>query len=290
MGTSYRAQVAVAFEILAEGLAPVRRRPDDGDVPRRRTGSWWRPRKLGKRRDVIVSLSDPHFQLEVLNRWWGPAFSPPLTERRAPDRHRAAHRPQLLGPSRRGPPLRPRVRLGGDPPRRGAAAGHRLARRPARMADLQDQLQWEAVQEMAREQGMTESEAMLHQLTQLREEHDELEQQLPGGPRGGPVGQRSHPGRDPPAGRAADPVRGGGRPARPVPRAAAPARGGADQARVGARGHHHGARAARRGHEAPSRPSRSQSYALNDQLNDARRNLPRRRPARHRGRAAAGSG
>ena len=36
--------------------------------------------KLGKRPDVLVSLSDPHFQLEVMNRWWGPAFCPPLAE------------------------------------------------------------------------------------------------------------------------------------------------------------------------------------------------------------------
>ena len=36
--------------------------------------------KLGKRPDVLVSLRDPHFQLEVLNRWWGPVFSPVLDE------------------------------------------------------------------------------------------------------------------------------------------------------------------------------------------------------------------
>src|SRR5690554_6808271 len=36
--------------------------------------------KLGKRPDVLVSMSDPHFQLEVMNRWWGPVFAPTLDD------------------------------------------------------------------------------------------------------------------------------------------------------------------------------------------------------------------
>src|SRR5262245_44297307 len=70
---SYRAQVATAFETLAEGLAPFidsrmsKAFPDDDWILLAAS-------KLQKRRDVLVSLSDPHFQLEVLNRWVGPAF------------------------------------------------------------------------------------------------------------------------------------------------------------------------------------------------------------------------
>ena len=33
---------------------------------------------------MLVSLVDPHFQLEVINRWWGPAFSPVLPESMRP--------------------------------------------------------------------------------------------------------------------------------------------------------------------------------------------------------------
>src|SRR4051812_14749985 len=79
MGTSYRAQVAVAFEILAEGLAPFVDARMQGAYP---DEDWilMAASRLGKRRDVLVSLSDPHFQLEVMHRWWGPAFSPPLNE------------------------------------------------------------------------------------------------------------------------------------------------------------------------------------------------------------------
>ncbi len=47
-----------------------------------------------------------------------------------------------------------------------------------RMADLQEQLRWESVREVAREQGLSESEALLHQVAELKEEHDELQLQL----------------------------------------------------------------------------------------------------------------
>ncbi len=79
VGVSYRAQVATAFEILAEGLAPFVDERMSAAYP---NDDWilMAATKLGKRPDVLVSLSDPHFQLEVMNRWWGPAFCPPLAE------------------------------------------------------------------------------------------------------------------------------------------------------------------------------------------------------------------
>ena len=46
------------------------------------------------------------------------------------------------------------------------------------MAELQEQLRWESVREVAREQGMTESEAVMQQMAQLEDEHDELQHQL----------------------------------------------------------------------------------------------------------------
>jgi hypothetical protein len=176
MGTSYRAQIAAAFEVLAEGLAPFVDERMTATFP----GADWimvAASKLGKRRDVIVSLSDPHFQLEVLNRWWGPAFSPPMTERERqtvtelrtarnywahPDEDHPFDHEYSSVVIRHAEELLRAI----DSPQ------------AARMADLQDQLQWEGVQETAREQGMTESEAMIHQLTQLREDQDELEEQL----------------------------------------------------------------------------------------------------------------
>ena len=129
MSTSFRPQVAAAFEVLAEGLAPfvdARMSALDPDE------DWilMAAAKLGKRRDVLVSLVDPHFQLEVINRWWGPAFSPVLAESMRPvvtdlrtARNHWAHPDD-------GPPLRPRLRPRRAPVGRGAAAGRRRRRRP----------------------------------------------------------------------------------------------------------------------------------------------------------------
>lgn len=74
MATSYRANVSTAFEALSEGLAPF----VDRCMSREYSDEDWimmAATKLGKRRDVLVSITDPHFQLEVINRWWGPVFS-----------------------------------------------------------------------------------------------------------------------------------------------------------------------------------------------------------------------
>jgi hypothetical protein len=176
MGTSYRAQVAVAFEILAEGLAPF----VDARMSATFPGDDWilmAAGKLGKRRDVLVSLSDPHFQLEVMNRWWGPAFSSGLSDG---DRARIGElrtsRNHWAHPDQDHP-------LDLDAALSVVQNGEELLRsigsaEAERMADLQEQLRWESVREVAREQGLSESEALLHQVAELKEEHDELQLQL----------------------------------------------------------------------------------------------------------------
>jgi hypothetical protein len=176
MGTSYRAQVATAFEILAEGLAPFvdarmhQAYPDQDWILMAAT-------KLGKRRDVIVSLSDPHFQLEVMNRWWGPAFSPPMNETdRSTVGELRTFRNYWAHPDEDHPfdldTASNTVQNAEDLLRSIGSAD------ADRMTELGIQLQWESVREVAREEGMTETEAMLHQVTELREEQDELERQL----------------------------------------------------------------------------------------------------------------
>jgi hypothetical protein len=176
VAVSYRGQVAVAFEILAEGLAPfVDERmssayPDQDWILMAAT-------KLGKRPDVLVSLSDPHFQLEVMNRWWGPAFSPPLSDavRTTIGELRTA-RNHWAHPDEDHP-------LDIDYATLVVHDCEELLRAIAspqvdRMTDLRDQLRWESVREVAREEGMTETEAVMHQLAQLEEEHRELQDQL----------------------------------------------------------------------------------------------------------------
>ena len=73
----YRAQVGMAFEAIAEGLAPY----VDKRMAAYLQGDDWilvASTKLGKRPDIAVSLTDPQFQLEVITRFWGPVFAKEL--------------------------------------------------------------------------------------------------------------------------------------------------------------------------------------------------------------------
>jgi len=176
VAVSYRGQVAVAFEILAEGLAPF----VDGRMSSTYPDQDWilmAATKLGKRPDVLVSLSDPHFQLEVMNRWWGPAFSPPLSDavRTTIGELRTA-RNHWAHPDEDHP-------LDIEYATLVVYDCEELLRAIAspqvdRMSELREQLRWESVREVAREEGMTETEAVMHQLAQLESEHRELQEQL----------------------------------------------------------------------------------------------------------------
>lgn len=176
MSASYRAQVAVAFEILAEGLAPF---VDDRMSAAFPDEDWilTAATKLGKRRDVLVSLSDPHFQLEVLNRWWGPVFAAVV-----PDDARAAvgelrtarnhwahpdedHPLDLDYAERVHHLVEDLLRVVDSP----------LAERAAEAAE---ELRWTGIRAVARERGLSEAEAILQQLRTVQQAHDELQAQL----------------------------------------------------------------------------------------------------------------
>jgi hypothetical protein len=66
------------FEVLAEGLAPYVDRRMAAHLDADTDWILIAATKLGKRPDVIVSVSDPQFQLEVMSRFWGPVFSEDL--------------------------------------------------------------------------------------------------------------------------------------------------------------------------------------------------------------------
>jgi hypothetical protein len=176
MPTSYRAQVAVAFEVLAEGLAPfvdermTRAHPDEDWILMAAT-------KLGKRRDVLVSLSDPHFQLEVLNRWWGPAFAAELPEdARATVGELRTARNHWAHPDEDHPfdlDYATRVHQQAEDLLR--AIGSPVA---DRMGHLAEELRWAGIRDVARERGMTETEALLQQMGDLHKQYDELRTQL----------------------------------------------------------------------------------------------------------------
>jgi hypothetical protein len=176
MPTSYRGQVAVAFEILAEGLAAFLDEhmstvfPDEDWILMAAT-------KLGKRRDVLVSLSDPHFQLEVLNRWWGPAFSADLSEDlRSTITELRTARNHWAHPDEDHPfdlDYATRVHLLVEDLLR--AIDSPLV---SRAAEAAESLRWAGIRDVARERGVPESEVVLHQLAVVQKEYDELRSQL----------------------------------------------------------------------------------------------------------------
>jgi hypothetical protein len=173
---SYRAHVATAFEVLADGLAPfidshmARTYPDDDWILMAAS-------KLGKRRDVLVSLSDPHFQLEVLNRWWGPAFGDDLDDdaRRTVTELRTA-RNHWAHPDEDHPfdfdyamkvhhDVEELLRKIGSP-------------QADLIPDLVEDLRWDSVRDQAREKGLSHSDALMEQLTAMQKQYDELQAQL----------------------------------------------------------------------------------------------------------------
>ena len=173
---SYRAQVATAFEVLAEGLAPF----VDGRMAAAHPDEDWilvAATKLGKRPDVLVSLTDPHFQLEVLNRWWGPVFAsalPPdarqvVTDLRTARNHWAHPDPDHPFD------LDYALRVHDLAEELLRAAG---AAEADTVVELIEQLRWDAVRDDARERGVSETDALMDQLEGLRTQHDQLQAQL----------------------------------------------------------------------------------------------------------------
>lgn len=176
MGVSYRAQVATAFEVLAEGLAPFVDERMEAAFP---DEDWilMAANKLGKRRDVLVSITDPHFQLEVLNRWWGPVFSGVLadglrqtmTDLRTARNHWA--HPDEDHPFDLAYALRVH-QLGEELLR---AVGSVEAEQ---MAQLTEDLRWDGVRDEARTEGMSETEALMSRLVELESQYTGLKDQL----------------------------------------------------------------------------------------------------------------
>lgn len=173
---SFRAQTGEAFEVLAEGLAPfVDRRmaahfPDEEWILAAAT-------KLGKRADFLVTLSDPQFQLDVLNRFWGPVFAADLDPglrgviadlRTA--RNRWAHidedHPIDLDYA---------LRVNGLVEELLTAIG---APELSRIEALSDDLRWSSVRAASEERGVSEADALIGQLAELQAERSELQERL----------------------------------------------------------------------------------------------------------------
>jgi hypothetical protein len=176
MSASYRAQVGIALEVLAEGLAPF----VDRRMRAQFTDQDWivaAATRLGKREPVLASPTDPQFQLEVIVRWWGPVFAPVLSKdtrdtvqelRKA--RNDWAHiddsHPMDFEYARR-------IHLLAEDLLQeiGSPTAEEIAR-------LAEELQRADAREQARERGVSETEVLVNQLTQLQLEREQLAAQL----------------------------------------------------------------------------------------------------------------
>lgn len=173
---SHRGEVAVAFEVLAEGLAPfvdTRMRaafPDEDWILMAAS-------KLGKRRDVLVSLTDPHFQLEVVARWWGPVFAEPLGDAvRATVGDLRTARNHWAHPDPDHPfDLDYALAVHHWAGELLEEVGSPLA---GRMDELTQDLRWRSARRRARQAGVSETQALLDQLADLQRERQDLQRQL----------------------------------------------------------------------------------------------------------------
>ena len=173
----YRAQVGMAFEAIAEGLAPY---VDKRMAAHLDGGDDWilvASTKLGKRPDIAVSLTDPQFQLEVITRFWGPVFAKDL----APEQREVVkelllarnHWAHMSDVQPMDLPYAERV--------------HELARDllegvgsplAAHVEDLLDRLRWDAIHVVAEAEHIDDHTALMTRLGQLEEDRAELTRQL----------------------------------------------------------------------------------------------------------------
>lgn len=176
MTVGYRGEVGTLFEVLGEGLAPFVDERMSAAFPDQ---DWilMAAARLGKRRDVLVSPSDPHFQLEVINRWWGPVFVGPLGEPLRPtiNELRAA-RNHWAHPD-------PEHPFEVDDARRVHQAAEEVLRaidapESDRVRDLTEAVRRRDIRARAHDRGASEAETMLRELTRLQEQRDELFAQL----------------------------------------------------------------------------------------------------------------
>ena len=172
----YRAQVGMAFEAIAEGLAPY----VDKRMAAYLEGDEWilvASTKLGKRPDIAVSLTDPQFQLEVITRFWGPVFAKDLApELREVVRELLQARNHWAHMSDTQPMDLPYAERVHDLARDLLeGVGSPLA---VQVDDLLDRLRWDAIHLVAEAEDIDDHTALMMRLGQLEDDRVELTRQL----------------------------------------------------------------------------------------------------------------
>ena len=172
----YRAEVGMAFEAIAEGLAPY----VDKRMAAYLEGDDWilvASTKLGKRPDIAVSLTDPQFQLEVITRFWGPVFAKDLApELREVVRELLQARNHWAHMSDTQPMDLPYAERVHDLARDLLeGVGSPLA---VQVDDLLDRLRWDAIHLVAEAEDIDDHTALMMRLGQLEDDRAELTRQL----------------------------------------------------------------------------------------------------------------
>ena len=172
----YRAQVGMAFEAIAEGVAPY----VDKRMAAYLEGDDWilvASTKLGKRPDIAVSLTDPQFQLEVITRFWGPVFAKDLApELREVVRELLQARNHWAHMSDTQPMDLPYAERVHDLARDLLeGVGSPLA---VQVDDLLDRLRWDAIHLVAEAEDIDDHTALMMRLGQLEDDRAELTRQL----------------------------------------------------------------------------------------------------------------
>ena len=173
----YRAQVGMAFEAIAEGLAPYVDKRMAAHLSGEEDWILVASTKLGKRPDIAVSLTDPQFQLEVITRFWGPVFAKdlaPVMRDVVKDlltaRNHWAHMSDIQPMDL---PFAEGVHdLAADLLE---AVGSPVA---AEVDELLDRLRWDAIQKVAASESMDENTALMMRLGELEDDRAELTRQL----------------------------------------------------------------------------------------------------------------
>ena len=173
----YRAQVGMAFEAIAEGLAPYVDKRMAAHLDGEDDWILVASTKLGKRPDIAVSLTDPQFQLEVITRFWGPVFAKDLDpELREVVKELLTARNNWAHMSETQPmdlPYAERV--------------HELARElldgvgspvAAQVDELHDRLRWDSIHEVAAAANTDDHTVLMQRLADLEDDRAELTRQL----------------------------------------------------------------------------------------------------------------
>jgi hypothetical protein len=172
---SYRAEVGMVLEVLAEGLAPF----VDRQMSAYFEDDWivTAATRMGRPEPVLATAADPQFQLEVMVRWWGPVFAKVLPKEARDTVHELRQARNQWAHIADGQTLD--FDFAFEVHQRAADllrdVGSPLA---AEVARFEYRLRFDEAREVAESEGITETEVLLKELDELQIQRAELQRML----------------------------------------------------------------------------------------------------------------